>query len=717
MAPEQIEGGEVDARSDIFSFGVVLYEMLTGQLPFRGEHEAAMVYSIVNEDPEPIEKYRTDLSPILVNLIQRALEKNPRDRYQSMDDMVIELRRLQKKTSRVVRKPAEVQSQVGAPESGPTVGDRAATAEAVPKKPPSLFQNKLILLGAAIIALIIVIAAVYQFILRKDSGKQQTFSVLAMKITRLTSDGKAVLAAISPDGKYVVFCLRETGKQSLWLRQVASNSNVQIMPPSDVRYFGLTFSQDGNYIYYGMRQRPSGQSAIYQLPVLGGTPRKIVDDVQSDIALSSDDKRFAFVQSYPATGESALVVAKSDGSEEKRITSHKGSLWFFGRPAWSPDGKAIACILGSSEGRFHHSVVTVELEGAVERPLTQQDWLWIAELQWLPDGSGLIMNATDRGSFMSQIWRVSYPAGEANRITNDLLDYGSLSLTNDAQTLCVVQGDYRSNIWILPEGGATHAQQITNGRLEGILGLGWTPDGKIVYCSSAGVNPDLWIMDRDGKNQKQLTTDPAWDENPAVSPDGKFILFISDRSGAPSVWRIEPDGSRPRQLTFAEDYSPNISPDSKWFVFDSWAKGPDLITKLPMEGGEPVQLSESNGYSPAISPDGRLIAYVHVDEQRRTNQIEVVPAEGGKPFKKADLPSTPDQEIRWSRDGLALHYIDRSQGVGNIWSQPLSGGPPSQITDFKTDYVGHFDWSRDWKFLAVARYSVSSDVLLMSNAK
>ena len=720
MAPEQIEGGEVDARSDIFSFGVVLYEMLTGHLPFRGEHEAAMVYSIVNEDPEPIEKYRTDLSPVLVNLIQRALEKNPADRYQSMADMVIELRRLSKKTSKVIRSASRAKDRVDDLEGVPTTSEMVSPAESISGKPSSIFRNKLVFIGAAIVAVIIVVGAVYQFIWKKESTSLKTFSVQSMKVTRLTTSGKAYQAAVSPDGRYVVFSTSEFGKQSLWVRQVATNSNVQIVSPSEVNYSGLTISRDGNYVFYVAYQRTTGKSAVYQLPILGGAPRKILDDVDFPIALSPDNKMLTFVRYTPASGIFALMVANTDGTEPKELTSHKGDQWFYGKPAWSPDGRVIACALGSWEGEYHYSVITVQVEEGAERRFSRQRWQSISDLQWLPDGSGIVLNAGEKGSPVYQIWQLSYPDGTAIRITNDLLNYVSPSLTNDAQTLCVVQGDSRSSIWTLPQGNVARAQQITNGKDEGKWGLAWTPDGRIVYSSSVSGTADLWIMDSDGKNQKQLTADTAADFEPAVSLDGKFILFGTDRSGLPNIWRMELDGSRPRPLTSgAENYSPSISPDGKWFVFSSWAKGPQFIMKMSTEGGEQVQLSETNGFSPVVSPDGKLVAYLHTDEQTRNNQIEVMDAKGGKLINKFEvIPTLPDRGVmRWTRDGLALDYIDRRQGVMNIWSQPLSGGPPKQVTDFKSDYLANFDWSPDGKFLAVTRYSFSSDVVLMSNAK
>jgi Tol biopolymer transport system component/predicted Ser/Thr protein kinase len=719
MAPEQIEGRETDARSDIFSFGVVLYELLTGRLPFRGEHEAAMMYSIVNEEPEPIETDREGLSPVLANLIQRALEKDPDDRYQSMHDLVIELKRLHRETSKVVRRSSEVIPPVRAPEGPPAPGGGAAHSGPPAGKSRRLLRNRLAVLGIAVLAVIMIVAAVTQFVMRKEPGGERAFSIQSMEVTRLTSDGKARSAAVSPDGKYVVYSTVEGGKHGLWVRQVATNSTVQIIPFSKVYFRGLAFSRDGNYLFYVMMQESTGRSAAYRIPVLGGTPRKILDNVEGPFGLSPDDEEFSFVRYYPTTGEFTLMVAKTDGSEERRLASHKADLWFYNKPAWSPDGTVIACPLGSEKGGQHYTVVTVSVDGAVEKHFTQTAWDEIYRLEWLPGGGSLLMQAKERRSPMAaQIFQLSYPGGEATRITNDLLDYSSLSLSHDAQTLCVVQGDIRGNILALPGGSAARARQVTSGRDEGLSGLAWTPDGRLVYVSSASGAYDLWLMDADGKNRRQLTADAASDFDPVVSPDGKFILFTTNRSGIYNIWRIDIDGSKARQLTGpGECYGPSISPDGTWFVFSSWAKGPVLIMKEPTEGGESVQLSETNGSSPSISPDGTLVAYVSFDEQTRNRRIEIMRAEGGKPVKEFDLPHTATDRLRWSHDGQAVQFVVDASGSWNVWNQPLSGGPPKQVTEFTSDYLSMFDWSPDGKLLAVSRYFYSGDVVLMSNRK
>jgi len=713
MSPEQIQGGEVDSRSDIFSFGVLLFEMLTCQMPFRGGHEAAMVYSIVNEEPDSIEKYRTDVPSGLSNLIQRALEKNPEDRYQSVGEVVIELRRVLKQSSKVVTQiystSPNVQASPGVSSSRTQI---STEQQAVVKASPS--SRKLLYIGAAVIAIAVI---VYLKMFREPDGKPPAFSFQSMKITRLTSNGKARTAAISPDGKYVVYSLDEAGKQSLWVRQVATNSNVQIIPPDDVNYSGLTLSADGNYVFYVARTLAASVTALYQIPVLGGSSKKLLENVLGHISLSPDGRQMTFTRAYDNTGEFSLMVANIDGTNDHVLATHKTDLWFDGEPAWSPDGKVIACPLGSWAGGIHHSVVVVGVDDGKEKSLTDRRWWGMQRLQWTPDGRGLLVSGVDSGSTVLQLWQIVASTGIVTRLTNDLNSYTAHSLTGDAKSICVVQEDATYNIFLIPEGDVTRATQVTSGKENGGIGFCWTPDAKLVYNSTESGNTDLWIINTDGTNKQQLTSTPQSEGYPAVSPDGKFIIFNSGRSGIPNIWRMNIDGSRPKQLTSGgEDYHVDISPDGKWFVFDSWDSGPNTIMKESVDGGTPVQISESNGNSPRISPNGKLVAYSYsLSGEQNGDKVLIISSEGGKPQQSFTLPGfAKSYSIRWTRDGKGISYIESRQGVDNIWIQPLDGGTPKQVTKFTSDYLLCFEWSSDGKLLAVCRESVSSNVLLMT---
>jgi TolB protein len=298
-----------------------------------------------------------------------------------------------------------------------------------------------------------------------------------------------------------------------------------------------------------------------------------------------------------------------------------------------------------------------------------------------------------------------------------LNDYGGTSLTADSRSLVTVQFDVTANIWVTPITDLMHGKQITSAKLEGSNGLTWTPDGKIVYTSLAGGNPDLWIMNADGTNQKQLTTDPQFDSSPLVSPDGRYIVFNSMRGPLPSVWRMNIDGSNVKQLTDKEDYLLAITPDSKSIFFTSWRTTKMSLWRMSIEGGEPAQVSNLFISGGSISPDGKWMACRYRNEDPNSPaKFIILPVEGGSPTKSIDLPDTiVSYSPVWFPDGKSLIVRDNRTGTPNLWSLPLDGGPMKQLSDFKTDTLFTGDLSRDGKLMAMSRGTITSDVILISD--
>ncbi len=576
-------------------------------------------------------------------------------------------------------------------------------------------------LATLVLAGIVISFGWSKFVVQRRASVKPVAPFQTMKIMRLTNAGKASEAAISRDGKYVVHVgeEEEDGKRNLWVRQVATTSDVQIVPAANVNYLGLTFSNDGNYIYY-VEEKSSTERMLYEVPALGGVPRKILVDIRTPITFSPDGKKFAFVRVSPNEEEGVLMIANADGSGEQKLATRGGYDWFsYSGPAWSPDGKVIATGAGSPQGM---TVVTVGVEDGVQREFCSKMWSNVETVAWLEDGSGLVLNAADRGTRSKQIWHLSYPDGEARKITNDLNDYHKISLAADSGSLITVAKETFSSIWITPMGHAAAAKQITTSRSDGRYGLSWTPDDRIVFVSDAGGNLDIWISDQDGRNQTQLTTNPRMDRTPSVSPDGRYIVFISDRAGSPNIWRMDIDGNNPKKLTSGTaDLNPYCSSDSRWVVYSSYTvTGKQVVFKVPIEGGDPVQLTDKLSPGPSVSPDGKLIACFYLDETPNSPwRIMVIPFEGGQPVKTIDIPPTvyPWKEVRWAADGRALTYIDTRGGVSNIWRQPLAGGPLKQLTNFTTNQLHHFDSSRDGKQFALARGTVVSDVVLISDQR
>jgi Tol biopolymer transport system component len=586
-------------------------------------------------------------------------------------------------------------------------------------------KNKKTVITVAVVLLIVVVAVVgiggvILFRYSRDPANKPAARRSDMKITRLTVNGKTQNAAISPDGKTVVYVLLDGGQKSLWIRQVATNSNVQIVPPAQVSIGRETFSPDGTYVYYQAYDKDNPQGVLFQVPAFGGVPRKILSNIVSPITFSPDGSRIAFVRNdNVATGEDQLIVANADGSNENKLAARKGDAFFASSGlSWSPDGKLIACPAGAYAGGFHLTVVTVDAQTGEQKEITSKKFIDAGRVSWLSDGSGVLVNAAEIGETQSQIWLIPYPMGEAQKITTDLNDYGGTSLTADSRSLVTVQFDVTANVWVAPMSDLMHGKQITSAKLEGDRGLTWTPDGKIVYTSLAGGNIDLWIMNADGTNQKQLTTDSQQETSPLVSPDGRYIVYNSMRGPLPSVWRMNMDGSNVKQLTDKEDYLLAITPDSKSILFTSWRTTKMSLWRMSIDGGEPVQISNLFISGGAISPDGKWMACRYRNEDPNSPaKIIILPVEGGPPTKSIDVPvTTSGGSPGWFPDGKSLIVADSRTGTQNLWSVPLDGGPMKQLTDFKPDHVFTFDWQlAGGKLAAMSRGTITSDVILISD--
>jgi Tol biopolymer transport system component len=384
---------------------------------------------------------------------------------------------------------------------------------------------------------------------------------------------------------------------------------------------------------------------------------------------------------------------------------------------WSPDGKLIAVLDGHYANGFHMGVLGVNVADGTEKPISSRQWFSILQVKWLKDGSGLIMNAADESVAPVQIWYLSYPAGEATKITNDSSDYYGISLSGDAAKLVTVQSNRLKSIWVAPGANADQAVETTSG-VGHSYGLAWTPDDKIIYSTMASGKLDLWRLQFDGTEKTQLTANAGANYHPAVSPDGRYIFFSSNRTGTFNIWRMDADGNNPKQLSNGgSDFYPDPSPDGQWIVYQSGGGqgGRPTLWTLSVDGDHPRQITNVSTSVPVISPDGRLIACRYWDENSGAQKIAIVPFSGGPPIKTLNIPIVDWQRVRWARDGASLTYIDTRAGVSNLWRQPIDGGPQKQLTAFKSDQIFSYDWSRDGKLLACERGVETSDVVLISS--
>jgi serine/threonine protein kinase/Tol biopolymer transport system component len=733
MSPEQAQGKvrELDHRSDIFSFGCILFEAATRQRAFAGKDLLDSLHKIVHAPTPRIIDVDPSAPGELQRIVRRCLAKEPDKRYQSIKDVAIELdevwqelkdqagldHSVQPESSSAESPNTSQGARVLSTQSGSGYTTQTETAHSTSSAEYLVSGIKshksgvfLALLGVAVT--VAVGLGLYKYYWSRPT-KPAPFQEI--KITKLTFNGKATSAVISPDGKQVFYVIDDAGRRSLWLRQVATATDVQLRAPENTFYMGLTISPDSNFLYYASGGTSLLNRVLYKMPVVGGNPKKVVDDVGSPISFSPDGKQIAFARNGET--ESALMIANADGTQERKIAIRQRAAsgifgsFFQGGTAWSPDGKKVASIAHSIEtDRGFQNVVEVPVEGGTERPLTSQRWYQIQRLAWLADGSGLLMTAAEKAADFqaSQIWYLSYPSGETRKITNDLKEYQNISLNADSSLLVTVEADRDANIWVAPNGDASSATEITSvsSEMDGSIGVAWTPDGQIVYHSRAGGKESIWIMEADGNNRRQITTGETVDFFPSVSADGRYVLFASERSGTRGIWRMNIDGSNLKELTEMGSY-PQAT--AEWVVYQA-RRG---LFKVPIDGGEPVQLGEEMAWN-AISPDGKLIACaLRVPLPAR---LVVIPIEGGLPVKIFDVRPTLPARMRWTPDGRAITYVASQNGVSDIWSQPLDGGEPKRLTNFKSNRIFSFDWSRDNK-LVISHGSSTSDVVLIRNAR
>jgi Tol biopolymer transport system component/DNA-binding winged helix-turn-helix (wHTH) protein len=579
-------------------------------------------------------------------------------------------------------------------------------------------DRRLIVFGIfSILAVITSVGVMIRFLGKQSPASKTAAAFAKIKLTRLTTTGLVYDAAISPDAKFLAHVVETSGQQSLWLRNIATGSNQEIVPASPGKLSGLTFSPDGNHIYF--IRSPSGEpgpNMLFQVPVLGGQPRKLLTDIDTSITFSPDGKRLAFARGMPSRGQRLLVLAKADGTEELVLATHKLEDRSLVGPAWSPNGETIVFALGGSSNDAQYlNLVEVRLKDRIEKQVTFHQWSSITTLCWMHDGKGLVVSAAEEPGSNSQIWYVSYPAGNVRSITNDLNDYVGLGLAADSASLVAVQTEKVSDIWMVPDGDAVHAQRITSNRADGGGGISWTPDGRIVYTSVVGGNQEIWIMNKNGSGRQQLTFAGSWESRPSVSPDGRYIIFASRQGGSTNIWRMDIDGTNRKQLTRSNtDSNPQVSPDNQWVIYTSAQSGQISIWKVTIEGGAPIQVT--NHYSPllAVSPKDGQIAHAYDDQVALKRRVALMPSDGGASTRVFDFPHPFRQGIRFAPDGRTLTFL----GVpsrSTIWSQPLDGTAPKKIADFAPDRIFSFDWSRDGKYLAVAHGTNTSDVVLIKN--
>jgi eukaryotic-like serine/threonine-protein kinase len=752
MSPEQARGEELDARSDLFSLGCVLYEMATGRRAFTGKTPAVVFHAILERTPARVREANPTLPAKLDEIIAKALEKDRDMRYQTAAELRGDLKRLKRDldTGRSTAPSASgiasvVPSQPdSAPSAAPPASIPAASVPTLlpPDSAPGLWKRMLTPGGIARVVVLALAAVLgYRVLISSHApgskpapNPEPAAPFSSLQVTRLTATGNVLGAAISRDGKYLAYSsLSGEGQVGLSVRQISTRSTIELLAPQMASLGSLAFSPDGSFIYYASQAWEKG-GGYYQIPSLGGSPRLIVSGVQSNVALSFDGNRIAYTGMLPGEEKPALLVAGiGEKPEAPRAVLRNVDAHAIDDLAWSPDGRTLALLESHPDpSGLNSSLFTVSAAGGEPQQLSAKRWR-VAKggLVWLPDGSGLLFNAQERTGALAQVSYVSFPAGTARQLTSDLLNHiNSLSVTGDGKAFVGIGVDQVSNIWTAPKGEAKSARQITSGREDGASTV-WTPDGKIVYVSGVSGTWQLWLTDAQGSAPRQLTTDLTYHGWPTVCRGTNRVFYGSDSSGPMQLWSVGLEDGQIRQETNGDQQflAADCAPDGSWFAGLTAPKGTTVflsnsgkLTRLDRESGQMRTLFEEDAQAPAISPDGKHVAFLYGPAAAPgaapgAQRIGIVPAAGGPLERSLDLPLSVGDTLRWTPDGHSVVYAVWRSNASNLWTQPLNGGKPKELTHFAEGRIFTFAWSRDGKTLALSRGSLSVDAVLFTSTR
>jgi Tol biopolymer transport system component len=507
----------------------------------------------------------------------------------------------------------------------------------------------------------------------------------------------------------------------LIVRQIEEANSLEIVPKYDGKFIGAAFSPESDYVFYAVYPKNSKQGELYKIPILGGAAQQIIKDIDSAAAISSDKKKIAFVRRYPNEKETALMLADADGKNERKLAARPFGEGFQS-PAFSPDGKLISCAAYSKSFEKPMEIILVDAENGEQRSLTPRNWTWIGQTAWLRDGSGIAFVAFSKETpnLTDEVWFVSLADGKARLLENGINGVFGVSLTDDGNSLVTVKSNKITSFAVSPFDDLEHATMLlTKNGDESLMPLGadWTTDNKIVYSTISNGNADIWMINAGGAEAKQLTSDAGADCLPKLSPDGKSIYFLSNRSGLMSIWRMNTDGTNPVRITENQDvFSLELAPGVKEIFYTARAENiyVQKLWKISVDGKDAQQLTEKAVFSPKVSPDGKTIACYFPEAENANFKLTLLSAENGASLRQIETPRSDSFGLfDWNPDGQNLLLAINQNGAAALWLQPVDGRAATKLKDWQNENFFRLNVSKDGKNLFYEKGVATNSVLLL----
>ena len=704
MSPEQARGEDIDARSDLFSAGAVLYEMASGRPPFTGRTSAIIFEGILNREPVPVLELNPGLPEELGRIIGKCIEKDRDVRYQHASDLRADLKRLKRDTSSGRRSKSLSNADAGSslqPESHTSSRIIAATKKFHTGTAIAVFVGLFILTGAGYL------------VYRSTHGVQQN-PFETYTVTQATQYGDLNDAAISPTGKYIAYGRRSSlHGDSLWVRQLSTGSDTQVLSSLPGRLTSLAFAPDESYLFFRVAGKDTSRNDLYRVPMFGGQPQLVIRDIDSQVSFVGGGQQLCFFRRLGGNKYKILMADATTGQE----VALSGDVPPFAdiRVACSADGTKVAIAFNKeADKELQVDVMNVSggriagLKNLITTPIGAA-----VSVVWMSGNTGLILSAASLPSFHIQLFHVSYPEGKIRRITNDLSSYRSVDLSADGKMLLSIKSDAESSLDIWQNNAAETTQRLEN--VKDPTFIAWLTNDKLLFTNT---DFDLGMVD------------PTTGESKIISPDRRrtywmpsscgqgFVVFSgAERKGDPlSVWKMDLGTGTMAQLTHGPaDLFAECTGDGKWITYHDYARrdnGNTSLMKVAVSGGVPQEIAHT-AFSD-ISLDGKLLMYTNVAVTPPL--IHLLSLDTWKELKAVSLGDVhlTRAMVRFMPDAQGVLYQLNENRVDNLWLQPFSGAPRTQMTHFTDSNIGDFHWSPDGKKLGIVRQHANQDAVLFT---